>query len=315
MKKNAFTFCIINIILVRVVPVDACDLDTQYEKDGVCCKMCGPGTRMSSQPSCEDPVCSPCGKDEYQSGYTRETKCQLQPFCDPNMNLEQKVQVTTTRVPCTCKSAHHCSSKECLTCVPNTACKAGEGASKIATQISDTICEACGGGTFSNESSAVEGCRTWTKCAEKTHKIKKSGTPTSDVECEERPSYVALAVSLFVILAVFAIIGVFILMKVKGKLKNCFKNSGGGDQLNPLEVGLLHVRPLEEVGPQNGVGHDQEGSTLPGRNPEENEEAHNPVQVKDMTDNNKPLRQEEGKTEHISQPESDEAEHSCFTDC
>ncbi|KAJ8265591.1 hypothetical protein COCON_G00146900 [Conger conger] len=310
MKSFVFSFYMACFVVVSVM---ACDLAIEYEKDGVCCKMCGPGTRVNSQPSCEDPVCTPCGKYEYQPSYTKENKCKQQPYCDPNMNFQVVDLNPKKEASCNCKAEHHCSSLECLTCVPNTVCSPGEGVYQKATRFNDTVCRACGEGTFSNESSTVEDCRKWTTCAEKTHKIKKSGTPTSDVVCEEVSDNSSIAVGLsigFVLAIVTGLLTCFI-KKEPEMLKRCFKkgkNPGNMDDkiVGPLiapEVGNHYV--LERAWPGNGVEQQQESLSL--QVPEETDESF-PQNAK--TFNNKPLRQEEGKMELTSQPESDgTAEH------
>ncbi|KAJ8258129.1 hypothetical protein GJAV_G00193470 [Gymnothorax javanicus] len=315
MKNFAFILCIICTILVLG---HACDPDTEYEKDGVCCKMCGPGTRMNSQGPCEDPVCTPCGTQEYQSGYTRETKCELQPYCDPNLKFVRDGPLDPKRmVPCTCKSQHHCSSEECLNCVPNTACKPGEGVVKMAIGHSDTVCEVCRQGTFSNESSPVNECRPWTKCDGKTHREKKSGTTTSDVECEEIPSNMAVKV-IVPIFAVGILVAALIYYNRKdlGKLKKCLKKTPGEEDHERNIQPLIHVE--EGLFPEKLIQHpaEPEDGTSDGRGgelgPEENEETQ--PQAQGVTDNNMPMRQEEGKEEHTSQPETDCLDHSSFTD-
>ncbi|XP_035238805.1 tumor necrosis factor receptor superfamily member 5 [Anguilla anguilla] len=300
MKTFVFNFWMACIL----VAANACDPDTQYEKNEVCCGMCPPGTRMSADASCEDPNCIPCGEHEYQPDYTQEKKCQLQPFCDPNMNFDQVPPDPTKRLSCTCKSGHHCSSEECLTCVPHTACKPGEGVLKTGTRSSDTVCQACEPGTFSNETS-VKHCREWTKCEEKTHRIKTSGTPTSDVECEEIRPNLGLAVGLpvcilLIAVAVAVVVAVVFYRSKKDRnyLKNIFKKKNPGDMKHgPLmqpdeELPETLLRLEDETGPGNcqeeGPVEDEETQPCPGR---------------DLTENHKPLRQEEGKMEHISESE------------
>lgn len=59
----------------------------------------------------------------------------------------------------------------------------GFGVRQKATKVSDTICEPCPDGYFSNVSSAVESCHPWTSCA--THNLVElqAGTNKTDVRC------------------------------------------------------------------------------------------------------------------------------------
>ncbi|XP_064155298.1 tumor necrosis factor receptor superfamily member 5 [Anguilla rostrata] len=292
MKTFVFNFWMACIL----VAANACDPDRQYEKNGVCCRMCPPGTRMSHDASCEDPNCIRCGEHEYQPDFTREYQCQLQPFCDPNMNFDQVPPDPTKRVSCKCKPGHHCSSEECLTCVPNTDCKPGQRVFIKGEGSSDTVCQACEPGMFSNKSSA-EQCLKWRTCDEKTEQIKTSGTPTSDVECEEIPTNLGLAVGLPVCILIVVAAAVALRCSKKGQncLKNIIKKKNPGD----MKHGPL-MQPEEEL-PQKPVNLlCVEDETVEG--PVENEDTQ-PCPGRDLTENYKPLRQEEGKMEHISESE------------
>uniref|UniRef100_A0A3Q3WP65 TNFR-Cys domain-containing protein n=1 Tax=Mola mola TaxID=94237 RepID=A0A3Q3WP65_MOLML len=130
-----------------------CDPLTQYEKLGLCCKKCGPGTSMTSLGTCLEPQCQLCEKNEYQDNYNIEPKCQRQPYCDPNKNFQVPTHDSKRQTICLCKEGFHCSTKECITCVPHTACEPGLGVLAKGNHTLDTRCATCTEGTFSDEKS------------------------------------------------------------------------------------------------------------------------------------------------------------------
>ncbi|XP_024239892.1 tumor necrosis factor receptor superfamily member 5 isoform X3 [Oncorhynchus tshawytscha] len=172
--------CILSVLTV----VYSCDPETQYMKNGVCCSMCGPGTKMlSSHSGCLDPHCMPCQEGEYQHAFTDKNLCKLQPYCDPNKNFEHSTNRNTTSLsPCKCKPGYHCSSEECLTCVPHTKCRPGEEVKSKGNPIHDTVCKACPLNMFSSDSSAESKCKLWTVCTSE-FKTEAKGTATSDTVC------------------------------------------------------------------------------------------------------------------------------------
>ncbi|CAJ1084480.1 tumor necrosis factor receptor superfamily member 5-like [Xyrichtys novacula] len=171
------------IVVVSAQP--QCDPETQYEKNGACCKMCPPGTRMLSSGTCDEPRCEDCGEREYQDKYTTEPKCQRQPYCDPNKNFNQAIHVSKKKATiCECKHGFHCSSEQCIICVPHTICPQGKGAKIKGNHSRDTECEVCTDGTFSDVSSWDSECKKWTECGNDYH-IKETGTASSDNICGE----------------------------------------------------------------------------------------------------------------------------------
>ncbi|XP_071203725.1 tumor necrosis factor receptor superfamily member 5-like isoform X2 [Salvelinus alpinus] len=172
--------CILSVLTM----IYSCDPETQYLKNGECCSMCGPGTKMlSSHSDCFDPHCMPCQEGEYQHAFTDKNRCKLQPYCDPNKNFEHSTNRNKTSLsPCKCKTGYHCSSEECLTCVPHTKCRPGEEVKSKGSPIHDTVCKACPLNMFSSDSSAESKCKLWTVCKSE-FKTEAEGTATSDTVC------------------------------------------------------------------------------------------------------------------------------------
>ncbi|XP_078111921.1 tumor necrosis factor receptor superfamily member 5 isoform X2 [Sander vitreus] len=292
-----------------------CDPLTEYELNGQCCKMCGPGTRMSSSSSsssCWDPQCIECGDNEYQDEYTKETKCQRQPYCDPNKNFQVVVHKSKKKQSsCMCKEGFHCSSKECITCVSHTTCKPGHGAQHIGTHTEDTVCQKCPEGTFSNESSWRSVCMKWKVCESRSY-IQQSGTDISDNICEaiSRGHNVLIIVPALVIgVLVLLVIG-WCLYKAKqgdarGKVcvGSCF-----GDERQPLrETKVLITNPTDATEEESMKLPELQSSQESGAGPpEENEDQ--PSQEMSaglvLTENGKLVTEEYGKSSVLSRQES-----------
>ncbi|XP_048872219.1 tumor necrosis factor receptor superfamily member 5 [Brienomyrus brachyistius] len=245
-----------------------CDYQTQYKKNGKCCKMCEPGTRMVPS-DCLNPVCTPCGNNEYMDSYNNETSCNRQPYCDKNLNFNMSQSPSPTKYrPCMCKTGYHCSSEQCFSCLEHTTCKPGEGVVIQGSATADVVCGLCQLGTFSNQTSAVDVCRPWTNCPPGFYE-NVPGTNISDRVCENgRGRYFAIAI---VVITIILAAVCFIIYILKDKIKRL----------------LL----CNQKKPQLGNLLDQ---TEPKMKAEENE-----YNQDHLTENNNPLAQEEGKGEHL----------------
>ncbi|XP_067303279.1 tumor necrosis factor receptor superfamily member 5 [Pseudorasbora parva] len=151
--RAVFVLCLLVTLLYHV---SCCD-ETQYLKNDKCCKKCGPGKRMLVEDNCEDPRCQDCQNGEYQSSYTTETKCERQPYCDPNLHFQPQTDKPskTSLSKCVCEPGYYCTQDDdCSTCMEHTVCKPGQRVAKNGSSVSDTECETCKHGTFSTEDSA-----------------------------------------------------------------------------------------------------------------------------------------------------------------
>uniref|UniRef100_A0A3B3RZA6 CD40 molecule, TNF receptor superfamily member 5 n=1 Tax=Paramormyrops kingsleyae TaxID=1676925 RepID=A0A3B3RZA6_9TELE len=241
-----------------------CDDQTQYKKDGKCCKMCEPGTSMALS-NCQNPICNPCGKDGYMDSYNNETNCRRQPYCDENLNFNVSLSPSPTNYrPCVCKTGYHCSSAQCFTCLNHTVCKPGEGVVSQGTAIADVVCGPCQLGTFSSQTSAVDACRPWTNCPPGMSE-KVPGTNISDRVCEDERRWRYFVIP--VVVTVFFAAVCFIFYTLKDKLKRLLLCS----QKKKPQVD--HILDQKE----------------PKKNAEENE-----YNQDHLTENNNPLAQEEG---------------------
>ncbi|XP_062871577.1 tumor necrosis factor receptor superfamily member 5 [Trichomycterus rosablanca] len=228
------------ILLVFLVVVDSCDLETNYQKDGQCCKMCGPGKRMKLNTDCKDPSCEECGDMEYQDGYTKENICKRQPFCDTNLNFKKQNSSSKTEIsPCQCIPGHHCSSSYCDTCVKNTECKLGERVSENGTQTSDTECEPCPKDTFSSTTGAFT-CQPWTECISVFESV--SGSSTSDRTCRVRTDII---IGVFVGLLFLLALGVLFFWYKKVKMGSAALSKKAHECCEIFGVGF-NPKPLHD---------------------------------------------------------------------
>nr|XP_055044969.1 tumor necrosis factor receptor superfamily member 5 isoform X2 [Misgurnus anguillicaudatus] len=178
-----YTLCIVVTLFYLVW---SCEKETHYEKDGKCCKKCGPGKRMLMNDDCMDPSCQDCSEGEYQNTYTSETKCKPQPSCDTNLNFLPQITPTPKDKlsVCKCKPGYFCTTDDdCSVCRPHKVCSAGQKIHKAGSPVSDTACENCQIGTFSVNNSATT-CEKWTTC-DSGYVEKTPGTSTSDRICEK----------------------------------------------------------------------------------------------------------------------------------
>lgn len=296
----------LSVVMVVYCDSSTCDPETQYLKDGLCCQMCGPGTRMiSDNPGCQDPQCKPCLENEYQPAYTKETRCFLHPYCDPNKSFESKRNLTSLS-ECRCKEGYHCNNVDCLVCVPHSECRPGWRVASRGTHNHDTNCQACPSNTFSNESGANE-CIKHTVCKV----IEKEGTDKSDAICVPgfSPGTIILIISALAI-PVLAVLFGFIFWKrapeaTKNKVKeffSCLKSNEPTQDKTP--------RNVEEVG--NLIDPVDETITVPDTEiqliesmPVENEEVRlNGTESLDWTEGGNHVAQEVGKGQIVTHPES-----------
>ncbi|XP_028438663.1 tumor necrosis factor receptor superfamily member 5 isoform X2 [Perca flavescens] len=311
-KMHALLLMMLMGFVAMTTAQPQCDPLTEHELNGLCCKMCGPGTRMSSSSgTCQDPHCPACGDNEYQEEYTKETKCQRQPYCDPNTNFQVGVNKSKNKKsPCMCKDGFHCSSGECVTCVPHTKCEPGHGAVRLGTHTVDTVCQKCPEGTFSTDSSWDSVCRKWTVCESG---YDKRGTDKSDNICEapSRGHIVLIVVLAFLIVFLVASLIGWCLYKgnqedARGKVcvGSCFR-----DGRQPLrETKVVITTPTDATDEESMKlselqSSQEEGGAGP---PEENEDQ--PSQEISagliLTENGKVVTEEYGKSSVLSRQES-----------
>ncbi|XP_064132221.1 tumor necrosis factor receptor superfamily member 5 isoform X1 [Loxodonta africana] len=180
----------------------------QYQVNSQCCDLCPPGKKLVNH--CTEDTnteCQPCHAGEFLDTLNTERWCHQHKYCDPNLGLRVEREGTLeTDATCTCREGLHCTSHTCDSCAPHSSCPPGFGVKHIATGVSDTVCQPCPVGFFSNVSSAFEKCHPWTSCKTKDQAELKAGTNMTDVLCGPWPrtrALVAIPITLGILFAVF----------------------------------------------------------------------------------------------------------------
>uniref|UniRef100_A0A8C0E2F3 Tumor necrosis factor receptor superfamily member 5 n=1 Tax=Balaenoptera musculus TaxID=9771 RepID=A0A8C0E2F3_BALMU len=142
--------------------------ENQYVTNNRCCNLCPPGQKLVNDcTEVTETECLPCSKGEFLATYSSEKYCHQHKYCNPNLGLQiQREGTTETDTSCKCDEGRHCTSHTCESCTLHSLCLPGFGVKQIATGVSDTICEPCSVGFFSNVSSAFEKCHPWTRFPE-----------------------------------------------------------------------------------------------------------------------------------------------------
>ncbi|EDL96468.1 tumor necrosis factor receptor superfamily, member 5, isoform CRA_a [Rattus norvegicus] len=189
--------------------------DKQYLQGGECCDLCQPGNRLVSHcTALEKTQCQPCDSGEFSAHWNREIRCHQHRHCELNQGLQVKKEGTAVSdTVCTCKEGQHCASKECETCAQHTPCGPGFGVVQMATETTDTVCQPCPVGFFSNGSSLFEKCHPWTSCEDQKLMVLREGTSQTDTLCGFQPRMRALLVIPVVMVILITIFVVFLYIK------------------------------------------------------------------------------------------------------
>ncbi|XP_053257917.1 tumor necrosis factor receptor superfamily member 8 [Podarcis raffonei] len=105
--------------------------------------------------------------------------------------VEKRPCTNHTNRECQCQPGWYCkepSTGTCITCVPLTTCKPGSGVKTKGTPDTDTICEECPSGTFSDEHSSTQICKPRTDCAKLNKVPLGKGATTQDERCLDNSS-------------------------------------------------------------------------------------------------------------------------------
>ncbi|XP_008569794.1 PREDICTED: tumor necrosis factor receptor superfamily member 5 isoform X3 [Galeopterus variegatus] len=228
-------------------PPTACK-EKQYLINGQCCSLCQPGQKLVSDcTELTDTECLRCSKGEFLDTWNTERHCHQHKYCDPNLGLRvQREGTSETDTTCTCEEGRHCTSDACESCALHSLCSPGFGAKQIATGVSDTICEPCPVGFFSNVSSAFEKCRPWTSCETKGLIELQAGTNKTDAICDSQHRMRALVMIPIVTGILFAVLLVSVyIRKVVKKSEDKVRGSPSREGVHQSHLeGLLNDRSL-----------------------------------------------------------------------
>ncbi|XP_026225910.1 tumor necrosis factor receptor superfamily member 11B-like isoform X2 [Anabas testudineus] len=127
------------------------------------CDMCPPGTHMTAHCTATTPTqCAPCRRDHYTELWNYLPRClYCSTFCTENQEVVKECSAVSERV-CQCKEGFYWNDDFCAR---HSECGPGHGVQKKGTSQTNTVCEKCPDGFFSNSSSALEPCVKHQECA------------------------------------------------------------------------------------------------------------------------------------------------------
>ncbi|XP_018557145.1 tumor necrosis factor receptor superfamily member 14 isoform X1 [Lates calcarifer] len=167
------------------VPGWCCRAKEYPTRDGQCCPKCHEGTVV--QRDCTPQLgtrCSPCENGTFMNQPNGLKKCFPCTTCVSAHGLftQQKCAATTDTV-CDVLSGYYCKSvvddRGCSMAEKHTPCAPGQMIKEPGTSRTDTVCEDCQPGYFSQDG---VNCTAWTICSETQVKVKEGGL-TNDVVC------------------------------------------------------------------------------------------------------------------------------------
>ncbi|XP_019637336.1 PREDICTED: tumor necrosis factor receptor superfamily member 21-like isoform X1 [Branchiostoma belcheri] len=128
------------------------------------CDWCPPGQHMSS-PCTErsQTECVPCGENGYAEFHNHLRECRLCKACHRHHEHESQNCTPTTKTECECDPGYYLSGD---VCTAHSKCPVKYGVKQQGTPTSNTKCERCDSGTFSDVLSSTEGCKNHTDCGD-----------------------------------------------------------------------------------------------------------------------------------------------------
>uniref|UniRef100_A0A8D0E9Z4 TNF receptor superfamily member 11b n=1 Tax=Salvator merianae TaxID=96440 RepID=A0A8D0E9Z4_SALMN len=145
------------------------------------CDQCPPGTYVKRHCTASlKTECVPCPDQHYTDEWNYNDECQYCNMVCKELQYEKvKCSSTQNRV-CECIEGWYLDLEFCVKC---TECPPGFGVVQQGTSESDTVCERCPEGYFSNETSSKASCKKHTNCSELDLKIIRKGDATRDNVC------------------------------------------------------------------------------------------------------------------------------------
>ncbi|XP_066499364.1 tumor necrosis factor receptor superfamily member 14-like [Hoplias malabaricus] len=209
-----FTLCKLSLIML----CRACG-SAEYRINEECCQMCSAGHRVYRHCSGDfSTTCVPCVKSTYTAFPNGQTSCLPCTICDEGsgLRIKQKCYPATDAI-CEPLPGHYCmepDGQNCRKAMKHSSCLPGQYINQTGTAFTDTVCNDCAKGTYSN------GSFTFCKICESMGKITVAvGTNSQDSECTERhvKIFTIISFSLFVLLLLGLTLRIFY---VKKKQKN-----------------------------------------------------------------------------------------------
>ncbi|XP_037629686.1 tumor necrosis factor receptor superfamily member 14-like isoform X2 [Sebastes umbrosus] len=179
------TLAVFGYIAALMAPAMCC-LPKEYKTmNGECCPMCHEGSVVRRDCTEQSGTrCIPCVNGTYMNQPNGLSNCFLCTSCDQGHGLfSQKWCTATTDTICDVLSGYFCKDwmdgSGCSLAKTHTPCPPGHRVKEPGTSRTDTVCELCQPGHFSQDGL---NCTAWTSCSETQVEIKE-GSNSSDVVC------------------------------------------------------------------------------------------------------------------------------------
>ncbi|XP_064778195.1 tumor necrosis factor receptor superfamily member 14-like [Oncorhynchus masou masou] len=242
-------YCAVLVQLDMIIPASGnkCGPAEYKSNTGQCCPMCGKGLVVRKDCTLVSSTsCIPCTGQTYMNSANGLDKCFPCSPCDPGQGLYILMTCTTTSNSiCHVLNGYYCTSSsagnECTFALRHTLCSPGQRVKAPGTKTTDTVCEECQHGSYSQHG---VNCTAWTDCkAIGQYKI-EDGSQTRDVVCEKSAELLRNRVIVLVPSSVFLfVVFIFVLFVTKGKET---KENQGTSKL-PVEETGFHERSLVAV--------------------------------------------------------------------
>uniref|UniRef100_A0A671L9J0 Tumor necrosis factor receptor superfamily member 14-like n=1 Tax=Sinocyclocheilus anshuiensis TaxID=1608454 RepID=A0A671L9J0_9TELE len=184
----------------------------QYINQTECCPMCAPGNHVYWDCSIDtSTTCVPCPASTYSDEPSSSSKCFSCSVCEQGKGL--RVKRTCTRsadTVCEPLDGFYCierNKESCRFTVRHSECSPGQYIIQAGTSSIDTVCADCTGDTYSDGS--FSSCLPHTKCEDMGLTETNQGIYSSDTECgnpHTAVAIIALSIAVTLILSVFAVI-------------------------------------------------------------------------------------------------------------
>ncbi|XP_064778187.1 tumor necrosis factor receptor superfamily member 14-like isoform X1 [Oncorhynchus masou masou] len=180
--------------------------------DGQCCPMCGKGLVVRRDCTIESSTsCIPCIRGTFMNEANGLTKCFPCSSCDPGLGLFTQTECKpTSNTVCDILDGYYCrsysSNSECSFAVEHTHCSPGQSTKSPGTKTTDTMCEECQHGFYSQYG---VNCTAWTDCAAMGRVKTEDGNSRQDVICNKVPPRIHTTLIVPILLLGLTVVALF----------------------------------------------------------------------------------------------------------
>ncbi|XP_069025261.1 tumor necrosis factor receptor superfamily member 14-like isoform X2 [Embiotoca jacksoni] len=185
-------------------------------------KLLGDNIHLTNQST----SCLPCIEGTYMDKPNGLSLCALCTICDAGSGLKVKRSCTVTSdTVCEPLEGFYCTDStegNCAAAEKHTTCQPGQYISQKGPAFRDSVCSDCTDGTFSD--GTFTSCQQHTQCETINLQKIKEGTTSTDAECGEPSSNVAvIVISLVVFLLILFVLIIYCLKTKTTSLNGIFK--------------------------------------------------------------------------------------------